>query len=476
MERIISFLFKVIIQITGGLFGVLIGVFEALLTRKPKTGFSASFMPSSRVASRLNHGFTITGTRAITRQLSYSNCMVLGSSGSGKSSCVGISSVFSLSRGGSSMCINDPSGEVYAATAAYLASKNYTLHRIDFTDPSSGCFNALAHCRSVSDMQKLAHVVNKNSLGESKGDVFWERSCEMLITLFGRYLLFHAAPEYRTMANILRLVECFATEPTKTDKLFVSANHEELLSAYKSFVAYGERTLSSVIATARASLSIFSDPLVARTTSFDSLDLSRLREDRVAVYIQCPITHAEYLRPVTALFFQSAFNMCMDSLPEKYENSVFFLLDEAGSMRFSALSTTIANCRKFRVGTLLLLQDYQSLIALYNANEAHNIRTNCHIQIFLKGQNLESCRELEAILGRYSYTDGTTERSRPLMTVDEIRTSGDAIILCGNHPPIKARMRPYDKVGRFRRYAAMPAYIPVENVWASVTPPLIPLV
>lgn len=476
MDKVISTIFDGIISILGAVFEAIGELLQGLLNPEKKTEYTASFISASELCNSANHGFCITGARALTKIQSYSNCSVFGPSGSGKSTSVSIPSVFSLSKGGSSICVNDPSGEIYAATAAYLANIGYTIHRIDFSDPESASFNCLARCASVSDIQRVASLILKNSLGDSKGDPFWERSSEMLITLFGRYLLFHAAPEYRTMANVLRLVECFAVAPTKTDRLFVATRDEELLSAYKAMLVMGEKTLQSVIATTRAALNIFSDPAVVRTTSADTIDFSKLRKEKTAIYVCNPVQHIDYFKSLSALFFQSLFNECMSAIPAKNANSIFFILDEAATMRFTALSMTISNIRKYKAGIMLLVQDYMSLVALYGVSEAHNIRTNTFAQIFLKGQPLETCKELETILGRFSHSEGHTERTRQLMTVDEIRMSDKAIILCGNHAPMKLRMTPYFQRDSLRRYAAMPAYIPSPNPYALQSPPLIPLV
>jgi len=475
MDKLISAIFSGIIGMVGGIFEVFSGLVQELLHPKQKTDYTASFIPAGELCSVHNHGFCITGKKSLTISQSYSNASVYGPSGSGKSTSVSIPSVFSIAKGGSSICINDPSGEIYAACSGYLASLGYTIYRIDFSDPFSASYNCLARCKTVSDILKVVSLILKNALGDSKADPFWERSAAMLIALFARYLLFHAAPEYRTMANVLRLIEAFAVHPEKTDRLFAATRDEELLSAYKAILVTGDKTLQSIIATARAALAIFSDPAVVRTTTGDSIDFSLLRTERTAIFVCNPVQDAEYFKPLSALFFQSLFNETMSRIPQMTANSIFFILDEAATIRFTSLSTTISNIRKYRAGIMLLTQDFQSLLALYGSAEAHNIRTNTFAQVYLKGQPLETCRELETILGRFSHSDGHTERTRQLMTVDEIRMSDDAIILCGNHAPMKVRMTQFFQRDSLRKYAQMPPYQPEPNPFAHIIPPLIPL-
>ena len=45
------------------------------------------------------------------------------------------------------------------------------------------------------------------------------------------------------------------------------------------------------------------------------------------------------------------------------------------------------------------------------------------------------------------------------MTNDEIRTikSNRALLVCGNHPPIMTKLKPYYKNSLYRKYSALPA-------------------
>ncbi len=430
---------------------IIVFIFFGVLLKPSKPvdhQYKASFGDSTTFLSRWNHGFAVTGGKALTRKLSHTNCALFGPTGSGKSSVVIMSSVASLARGSSSIIINDVSGEVYEHTSSYLAKKNYKILRLDFSNAlNSETFNPLLQCVSISDIQKVALLIVRNALGESKGDIFWEQSGIMLISLFARYLVFHAEPKYRTLQNVLRLVEKFATSHDQAiDKLFIRAHDEDLLSAYKATIVVGDKTLQSIIATTRTALSLFSDPEVCKTTASNSIDFSLLRRERVALYVCNPLKDLLYFKPLSALFFQTLFNHVLSRIPKKNERSIFFLLDEAATMRFPSLSTTISNIRKFNAGILLCMQDEMALVSQYGQAEAHQIKTNCGSQVYLKGQPLHTCKELSQILGKYSYTDNNNiERVRELKTPDELRTTEEAIILINNAAPLRCKTVPYYK-------------------------------
>lgn len=425
--------------------GVLILIF-GWETPKSEKIYNASFGNAAEHLSMFNHGFAVTGAKALTRDISHTNVALFGPTGSGKSTSVIFSSAASLARANSSIIFFDVSGEIWDHTSTFLANKGYTLLRINFADPAhSESFNCLSYCQSTSDIQKVATLIVKNSVGESKGDVFWEQSSIMLISLFARYLVFHAEPGYRNLQNVLRLIEKFAVDTTQSiDKMFIRTGDEELLSSYKATVAMSDKTLQSVIASVRTAMILFSDPSVCMTTATNTIDLDMLREKPVALYCCTPLKDQAYFKPLSALFFQTLFNHVLSRIPGKHERSIFFVVDEFASMRFSAISTVISNIRKYMSGILLCMQDEQALIAQYGQAEAHQIKTNCGCQIYLKGQPLHTTKELSQILGKHVYTDERgSEKIRELMTPDEIRMSEEAILLINNQPPLKCRVVPY---------------------------------
>lgn len=449
--------------------------FVSLFEHKDTGEHEASFAKPWQVgASRFNHGFCIDGLHFLTKKDSYMNASVFGFSGSGKGVSVVVPSIFSLIRGRSSIIVHDPSSETLSIAAPALHKAAYDIQVFNPSDPEhSESFNPLAYCHDWSEIKKLSHVHVRNALGDAKGEVFWNTSSELLYSMFGKYLVEYAPKEVAHIASILRLLEQFSAKPELVDKLFVATHDEALLSSYRAANSMGDRTLASVVANTRAVLSLFQDESIVRTTSANTIDFAKLRSgDRpTALFISTPIKDQSYYRPLSAMFFETLFNELMHHLPDKNDRSVYILIDEASSLRFSALGTVISNIRKYRCGIMLVLQDYQALVAQYGAAEAHNIRTNTYAQIYLKGQNLDSCRELEAILGKRTIEDKRGKRTQNLMNVQNIRTSKDAIILLGNNLPLKRRMVPYFEHLWFRYLSQLPPYpLPKKPI---VDPPMI---
>lgn len=452
---------------------ILLAILSSGKTDAPDT-FNAEFGNAGSHLSAFNFGFSLTGgLRATTMDVAFKNALIVGQSGSGKTSTVLIGSVFTLSRGNSSMAIMDVSGEIYQLTSGYLASKGYTIICIDFGPHSDG-FNPLASCTTPDDIQRVAQILVKNANVESKSDQYWSTAGEMLLSTFMQYLVFYAAPEYHSMASVLAMVETFAAEPKKLDALFVKVD-EKLLRSYKALVAIPDRTLQSIISTAITTLKIFKNPSVVRTTAYNTIDIAGMRKHKTALFICIPVTQVTFLAPVSALLFESLFQEMLSRIPKKSECACFFLLDELVTMRFQNLGIVYSNCRKYRCGCMGLIQDERMLEMNYSSAEGHAIKTNSYSKVYLKGQPLATCIQLQETLGQRKQTNEKgTDRKVHLMEAPAIRMSKESIILLGAELPLKEKMYPFYNHFLFSGRTKIPPYTPMKKIPFD-EPPIIPL-
>ena len=432
---------------------IIIGVVVlALFTSGKHKGehrYTASFGSKYDHFSLLNHGIAI-GPLSTTRKLATTNIFLAGPTGSGKSTIIITPSVVSIARGGSSIVVNDVSGELFERTSGYLSSKGYRILRIDFTNSRfSESFNVLLLCRTISDIQQVCLLVIRNSMGEAKTEIFWEQSSIALLAIFIRYLVFYAEPKYRTLQNVLHLLNKFAVDSSgELAMLFIKTNDKELISAYKAMLVVGEKTLQSIIISTRVALNLWNDPEVCRTTTANTIDFEELRTGKqpVAIFVSTPLQKLDYTRPISAIFFQSLFDFILSRIPSPTERCIFILLDEFASMTFPNITTTINNIRKTNASICICVQDEMALWALYTQAEAHQIKTNCGCQIFLPSQPLHTCKELSQILGKYTVIDeetGKEKGTRELMSVDEIRLAKKAIVLINGAAPCLMDLTPY---------------------------------
>lgn len=414
--------------------------------------------------SLFNRGISLTGgLRATTQDIAYKNSLIVGQSGSGKSSTVLVGSLFTIARGNASIAVIDVSKEVYRVVSGYL-SKYFKIYCIDFSELSDG-FNPLDFCTSVSDVQKIAQVLIKNSGTESKADPYWSASAEAFLAILLRYLVFYAPAETKSLYNLVRMIQVFAAEPGKIDKLIVSTRDADLLAAYKALISTPEKTLQSTVSTALVAVKVFATPEVARCTAKSTFTFKDFRKQKSLLFICTPLTDVNFFAPVSALLFENLFKEIMSRIPEKKECSIYCLIDEMVSIRFQNLGLVYSNIRKFRGSCMGLIQDERMLEINFSPAEAHAIRTNSFSKVYLPGQPLVTCKQLEEIIGR-------DEQNRLIMPASAIRTSKEAIILCGNDLPYKEKMIPYYNHWLLRYRTKIPPYQQTKKIEFEMPPAL----
>ncbi len=441
---------------------------------KKKEGYHAKFASTDTLFSIDNAGFCLTGDKNLSVKKSYENALVVGGTGVGKSSVVLIPSLYSMR---ASYIVHDPSGELFTKTSGLLEKAGYEVKTLNFADPDrSAGYNPLTRAKSSTDVQKIASMIVDNALGGTGAkDPFWNTQAVALITLLIQILKKQPDP-YHTFHNVRRLVSDMGGNHKAVDDLFSKYADDALFAEYKSFLSYDEKVLSSILATCKAALQIFNDPHVAKVTSIDSLDMHEFRKKPTVLYIRNSVADQKYYSILTSLFFEQFFSFVLSRFPDKDEQDIFFLIDEASSLRLPTLPLAVANVRKHRAGIMLLLQDFNQLVHNYGKHDAEAIKSNCFAKMYFTGQSLETTKELEQTLGKYEYQDEKKQKVvRPLMTSDEIRTMkvNEALLVCGHFQPIKARLTPYYKNDVYYSYSELPeTRIETETLFFKETPVL----
>ncbi len=436
---------------------------EASYSAIPKRneGYNAQFAPPSKILSKRESGFCLTGNRNISRQLAFQNAIAIGGTGSGKSSVILLPSLYTMS---GSFIVHDPSGELHSKSSGYLNSKGYEVKVLNFSNPSVSVFyNPLARANTNSEIQKVASMLVFAGQDGKSTDPFWNTQAVALLTLLIT-ILKTQEEECQNLYNVRHLLNEMGGNPKSVDALFSRYADPVTFSEYKSFIAYDEKIVSGVIASCKASLQTFADLAIALVTSKDTLDMAEFRSKPIALFIQNSIADQRYYSTLTSILFEQFFSYLLSRFPSKKEQDIYLLIDEASSLNLPTLPLAVANCRKHSSGILILLQDFNQLIHNYGKYNADAIRANCTTKMFFTGLSHEQTKELEATLGKFEYEDEKKHKAiRPLLTNDEIRTlkSNQALILSGNNNPMLVSLKPYYKKAEYRKYSEIP---PVESM------------
>lgn len=446
LEEVFDFIYFILDRLFDFIFGS--------STPKP---YKAKFISEKSVTRGRNRGFCLSGKRALSVEHSYRNAMIIGGTGTGKSSVVLLPSLYSMQ---GSFVVHDPSGELYIKCAGYLNSQGYTLKVLNFSDPnSSDGYNPLHRAQYSGDINKVASLLIRTSLGGARSDPFWNLQATSLLSLL-IHLVKTQKATYHNLASVRHLLSLLRTNPDEIDMLLKKAGQPWLYTEYKSFQKLDEKVQAGVVATCQAALQIFTDQSVALITSIDTVDFQSLRSRKTALFIQNPVADGRYYAVISALFLEQLFSSLLNHLPKKSDQDIFFLIDEASSIYLPSLSTVIANIRKYRGGILLALQDFNQLVHTYGVAESETIKSNCFAKLYFAGQSLSTASELESMLGLTEYTDDSGKYLiRPLITKDEIRTleQNQALLLAGNNQPMKINLTPYYTNRKYLEYSNWPA-------------------
>ena len=448
MRNFFSLFFKAGFAFFYVLFGIIDMLFGTKLTPQPpkpkERPYQASFGSRKNLLSRRHHGFRLTGKENISAKHSHQNAMIIGGTGTGKSSVVLIPSLLSMY---GSFVVHDPSGELYGKTVLELKEQGYHVRVLNFGNPdNSDGFNPLSRVNNGAEINKLSAMIVRTSLG-GKSDPFWDLQAVNLLRLLIHIV--KGSNEYPpTLSEVRTLVAQLSHDSASLEIAIQGLGKTELLNEYRAFQAFDEKVRLGVVATLMSALQVFSDEQVAAVTSKDSLDFTSFRTRKTALFIQNPVADQAYYATLSAIFLEQLFATLLQQIPTYYDFDVFCLIDEASSLYIPSLSVVIANVRKYRVGILLALQDFSQLVERYGHFDAETIRSNCFAKLYFTGQSLKTCQELEAILGKYQYQDEQGKTLlRPLLTSDEIRTlpKDQALLLLGNFKPLLVKLHPYYK-------------------------------
>jgi type IV secretion system protein VirD4 len=474
IKKIVDIIIKTIevfLTVIEGILRFLLGIAESIVASSDDKKYKASFASSWSLLSPWNYGFNLTGNKKLSVKDSYQNSLIIASTGMGKTSVVMLPSLYSMK---GSFVIHDPSGEIFLKSSGYLKSKGYEIKVLNFSNPKISCgYNPLARANSSSDIQKISSMLVENSLGgHGSKDPFWTNMAVSLLTMLITILKTQDA-EYQNLYNIRHLLNQMGGNPEAVDALFSQYADTVLFAEYKSFIAYDEKVISGTIASCKAALNIFNDPAVAKVTSFDNLNMDEFRTKPTALFIQNSVADQKYYSVLTSIFTEQFFSYVMSCFPLKEAQDIFFLIDEASSLRLPTLQLAVSNVRKHRAGIMLIIQDFNQLVNCYGKHEADAIRANCFAKLYFSGASLETAKELEQILGKYEYKDKEKSKVvRPLMTNDEIRImkANQALLICGHHQPIKAKLTPYYKNLKYKNYPHIP-----PPVLSSSVPETLPM-
>lgn len=412
------------------------------------------------------------------------NILVVGGSGSGKTRFFCKPGIMSVN---CSYLIVDPKGEMLRSTGYLLKEEGYDIKVFDLIHPNqSDGYNPFTYIRDEPDVLKLMDNLVKNTTPPkgTSNDPFWEKAEIALDSALMLYLLSEAPKEEQNFEMLMFMLECARVMEeddqyqSPLDLLFQSLEERDpthvAVREYKVYKQAAGKTAKSILVTASVRLAAFIFPQYAAMMQTDEMDFASLGERKRAIFCVIPVNDGSMNYLVSMLLTQ-CFQQLYLRADERYNGRlpvpVRVIQDEwANVAQPDSYPKVLATCRSYNIGINIIVQNIQSIKALYK-DEWEGIIGNCDTLLFLGGGNEPTSLEfVSKLLGKetvHTRTRGQTkgrsgsssmnfqQTGRDLMTPDEIRMlpTNDALLFIRGEKPVRDKKYDIKKHPNVRRTA-----------------------
>lgn len=410
------------------------------------------------------------------------NILVVGGSGSGKTRFFCKPGIMSVN---CSYLIVDPKGEMLRSTGYLLKEEGYDIKVFDLIHPrQSDGYNPFTYIRDDPDVLKLMDNLVKNTTPPkgASNDPFWEKAEIALDSALMLYLLYEAPVEEQNFEMLMFMLECARVMEedeqyqSPLDLLFQTLEERDpshiAVREYKVYKQAAGKTAKSILVTASVRLAAFIFPQYAAMMQTDEMDFASLGERKRAIFCVIPVNDGSMNYLVSMLLTQ-CFQQLYLRADERYNGRlpmpVRVIQDEwANVAQPDSYPKVLATCRSYNIGINIIVQNIQSIKALYK-DEWEGIIGNCDTLLFLGGGNEPTSLEfVSKLLGKetvHTRTRGQTkgrsgsssmnfqQTGRDLMTPDEIRMlpTNDALLFIRGEKPVRDKKYNIKKHPNVRR-------------------------
>ena len=391
------------------------------------------------------------------------NVLIVGGSGSGKSSSYTIPNAHQLL---GSYIFTDPKGEIYDTTAGYLKEHGYEIKLLNLVNPtSSDSYNPLQHIQNEIDVDVIANTIVKGQKAEgSASDPYWDNMAEILLKALIYYLIAAAPPEEQNLASCAELVRAANNNGGSnllTDLMSRLPYDHPARMNYKSVEIASDKTYSSILSTLQSKLGKFDSKDIADVTSTNTIDFADIASKKTALYVVSSDTHTAYDFLLT-IFFSQMIQQLYDFADKnggKLPIKTFFILDEFANIgQIPDFDKKISTSRSRGISFSVILQNLDQLKAIYEKSY-ETIIGNCDTHVFLGSNSYATVEYFSKELGEKTikhnsksinrntldistgFSESDQIMARALMTPDELRRmdNNECIIFEKGLKPIKAK-------------------------------------
>lgn len=341
------------------------------------------------------------------------NVLVVGDSGAGKSRFFIKPNIMQLH---TSYVTTDTKGDIIESTGSMLEKKGFTVKVFNLLDMAhSCCYSPFKYIKEDEDVLKMITCLIKNTTPpkSNTSDPFWEKAETALLQALC-FFIYYKLPEeeqnFTSVMRLLRLAKVDEEDPnfeSDLDLLFKKLEQEEpeniAVIQYAIFKDAAGKTAKSILISVGVRLAAFNLSKVANLTHKDTLELEKLPEGKVALFILIPDSDTTF-NFLAAMLYAQLFLLLTDiafkSKKKRLKNHVRLLLDEFANIgEIPDFVEQESTMRSKNFSVAIMVQNITQFEKHYK-DSWKTIVNNCNTKLYLGGDEKESTKYISEMLGK----------------------------------------------------------------------------
>lgn len=385
--------------------------------------------------------------------------LVIGVTGSGKTSAVVDPLTYSLVKHGESMVFTDPKGEIYKDHAELLKARGYKIVVLNFRDPQMGnAWNPLTlpyKLYKEGNVDKAIELVDDvaNNIVKDKQaqDPFWQNSSADYFAGCALGLLEDAKEEEVNLNSIGYMTtvgeEKFGAGSTYIKEYFTMKGEQSSAYTFASnTINSPTETKGGILSTFRQKIRIFSSrENLSEMLSYSDFNMRDIGREKTAVFM---IIHDEKTtyHALATIFIKQCYETLISVAQEnggKLPVRTNFILDEFANMpALKDVTTMVTAARSRLIRFTFIIQNFAQLNDVYGKDDAETIRSNCGNLIYILTTELAALEEISKLCGEVKSKKDDKTESHPLVTISDLQKMkmNEVIILRNRQHPFKTRL------------------------------------
>lgn len=352
--------------------------------------------------------------------------LVLGGTGSGKTTTCLLPSILNLADAGSGMFVLDPKGECYDVTAAYVRKKGYRTVIVDFSDsrrsdgwlPLQTAIDCAAgkNGRRPDEVSSEVRILADTLIPDRReASSIWTQAARILFSGLAAFVAEskEVPDDARNLSTVAALAAMDQERLQEVVRRLSSGSSARLSLEDVAFAP--SETFGGYRLNMLSALNVYSDPLISGMLAKSDFAVEDYLEGKLAVYVRFNSSSTAFDALVAAFVAQTldglrrlAENRCGGTLP----NPVYLLMEEFPQLpRIAGLQKAISVIRSLGVHLVLVAQDRSQIEAVYR-EDAQAIINNIDTTVFLAANDVKTCKQISDMLGTYTVETTTWSQSK----------------------------------------------------------------